>query len=165
MTDLGTCAGERRSCSAPAVVVRQGRPLCAACADRRRAARSQRKDRARTAEAERAHAAGQLCAQAERGVGCRRCAPTWWCVAYPPPDYSPAWLARPLRRVSERLIAADGSGSPVTPDELRASGWWPSRAEAAGEAEQRTRAELARLEARLAALRILRETPAPRRPR
>jgi hypothetical protein len=39
---LGRCAGERRSCSAPAVVERQGRPLCAACDELRRDSRNAR---------------------------------------------------------------------------------------------------------------------------
>lgn len=39
------CAGERRRCSSRAVVVRQGRYLCAACDDIRKASRNRRSHR------------------------------------------------------------------------------------------------------------------------
>jgi hypothetical protein len=42
MPTLGRCAGERRSCSAPAVVERQGRALCRECDELRRASRNAR---------------------------------------------------------------------------------------------------------------------------
>lgn len=43
------CAGERRPCSALATVVRQGRPLCESCDERRRHSRNARGARKRKA--------------------------------------------------------------------------------------------------------------------
>lgn len=164
MSDLGTCRGERRPCSAPAVVVRQGRPLCAACDGRRRAGRRRRQEGRRDAQAERAHAAGERCAQGER-VGCRTCAPTWWRVAYPPPDHAPRLLALPLRTQRDgRLVPGDGVGAARTAGELEAEGWRASPEEAVALAEAGTRADLARLETKLAQLRALLDAPV-RRPR
>lgn len=71
---LGPCSGERRPCSSPAVVTRQGRPLCASCDERRKASRNKRQHAKRDQLRAYAHERGELCDAGERGH-CPTCAP------------------------------------------------------------------------------------------
>lgn len=119
------CAGERRACGAPGVVVRQGRSLCAACDERRRAARNRTKARKSATMADHAHREGRRCAQAERGIWCPVCmpAPAPARMGRPPLSESEDTLPLSLRvtaahhRILRRLI--DAGHGPTLSDAAR----------------------------------------------
>lgn len=58
ISDPGPCQGERRRCSRPATIVRQGRALCADCDARRSRARNDRLKRVRRARHEQGECRG-----------------------------------------------------------------------------------------------------------